>query len=125
MNKSTKEHLVPVAIGQRGKTLVVALLPNNASHDGYVIDGSIMQPVFVYTVYMQHANGNSDVKWKMILDTKFHRQFWDAQNSEDMIEHKDWTRTFVDRELPFSEESLKSIGLSQKEIYGRSKKSDG
>lgn len=124
MKKPTKEHLVPVATGQNGEMLVVALLPNNTMHDGYIIDGSIRQPVFVYTAYMQYAYGDSDIKWKMTLDTKFHRQFWDSADNRDVMTPKDWTGTFITRELPFSEESLKSIGFSQKEIYGRSKKSD-
>jgi hypothetical protein len=124
MKKPTKEYLVPVATGQDGEMLVVALLPNNPMHDGYIVDGPIRQPVFAYTAYMQYAYGKSDIKWKMNLDTKFHRQFWDVQNAEDVMVPKDWTGTFITRELPFSEESLKSIGFSQKEIYGYSKKSD-
>lgn len=124
MKKQSKERLVTVATGENGETLEVALTPNDPNHDGYIMNKYAKRPVFVYTAYMQYAYGESDIKWKMILDTEFHRQFWDTQDDENAMSPKDWTSTFITRELPFSEEALKSVGFMSEEIYGRSQRTE-
>lgn len=121
MNNLQKNHeyLVPVAVSKGGVMLVAALVPNDSQHDGYiVVDKDTRHPVFVYTAYMQYIEGMSDYKWQMLLETKFQRQFWDAQEEEDVMMPDKWNSTFIDRKTPFSEEQLQSIGVSVKEIYG-------
>ena len=113
-----KELPIPVAT-VRNSVVYFCLKPSDGSHDGYISEGGVQYPVFVYTSYERNKDQNDPHKWKLIDSTEFHKQFWEMPSRTIEMSPSEWIETFIQKSKPISDELLGSLGMTSSDVYGK------